>query len=75
MLEFLLFEQSLKPHTPEKFPQLVVKKFEIVLFENKTSTVKIRTPKTFAVITLKFEQDGFTIEKCIQTMQADLQTV
>ena len=25
-------------------------------------TVNIRTPKTFAVITLKFEQDGFTVE-------------
>ena len=25
-------------------------------------TIKIRTPKIFAVITLEFEQDGFTIE-------------
>ena len=30
---------------------------------------------TFAVISLKFEQSGFTIEYCIQRMQMALQTV
>ena len=39
-----------------------------------------KIPKTsdnrkIAVITLKFEQDGFTIEWCIQKMQTELQTV
>ena len=37
--------------------------------------LKIQTPKKFAVITLKFEQGGFTIEYCIQRMQTALQTV
>ena len=37
--------------------------------------LKIRTPEKFAVITLKFEQDGFTIEICFQKMQTELQTV
>ena len=36
---------------------------------------KIRTPKKFAVITLKFEQGGFTVEYYIQRMQMALQTV
>ena len=40
---------------------------KVSVFQNKycTPTIKIlniRTPKTFAVITLKFEQDGFTKE-------------
>ena len=35
----------------------------------------IQTPQKFAVITLKFEQDGFTKELCTQTMQLELQTV
>ena len=40
--------------------------------ENGTvKLLKIGTPKTFAVITLKFEQGGFTIQK----MQAEWQTV
>ena len=42
------------------------------------STVKflnIWTPKTFAVIILKFEQDGFTDDRCTQKMQLELQTV
>ena len=37
--------------------------------------LKIRTPKTFAVVTLKFEQDGFTVELCIQKKQRELQTM
>ena len=44
----------------------------------QTSTVNflnIRTPKKFVVITLKVEQDGFSLEKCIQKMQRELQTV
>ena len=28
--------------------------------------LNIRTPKKFVVIILKFEQRGFTIEKCVQ---------
>ena len=37
--------------------------------------LKIPTPKTFAVIALKFEQDSFTVEYCIQKMQTESQTV
>ena len=33
------------------------------------------TPEKFAVITLKFEQGGFTMEKCVQEMQTESQTV
>ena len=33
---------------------------------NYCKNPKIRTPEKFAVITLNFEQDGFTIEYCIQ---------
>ena len=36
---------------------------------------KIKTPKKFAVITLKFEQGGFTIEQCVQKIQTEWQTV
>ena len=36
---------------------------------------KISDTQTFAVITLKVEQDGFSLEKCIQNMQRELQTV
>ena len=36
---------------------------------------KIWTPEKFAVITLKFEQGGFTIEQCVQKMQTEWQTV
>ena len=45
---------------------------------HKITAVKIlniRTPKKFAVITLKFKQDGFTEEQCTQKMQLELQTV
>ena len=31
---------------------------------NTVKILKIRTPEKFAVITLKVEQSGFTIEKC-----------
>ena len=36
---------------------------------------KYSVPQKFAVITLKFEQDGFTKEYCTQKMQPELQTV
>ena len=36
---------------------------------------KISDPKKSAVITLKVEHDGFTLEYCIQKMQRELQTV
>ena len=35
----------------------------------------ISDTRKFAVITLKVEQDGFSLEKCIQKMQRELQTV
>ena len=38
-------------------------------------SLNIRTPEKFAVITLRFEQDGFTEEQCTQMMQPELQTV
>ena len=31
--------------------------------------------RKFAVITLEVEQDGFTLEQCIQKMQRELETV
>ena len=37
--------------------------------------LKIQTPEEFAVIILKFEQDGFTKEKCVQMMHMEWQTV
>ena len=37
--------------------------------------LNIRTPKKFAVITLKFEQNVFTKEQCTQKTQLELQTV
>ena len=37
--------------------------------------LKFRTPQKFAVITLKVEQDDFSLEKCIKKMQPELQTV
>ena len=36
---------------------------------------KISDTRKFAVITLKVEQDGFSLQKCIQKMQRKLQTV
>ena len=39
--------------------------FAKILLSYDLNTVKIlniRTPKTFAVITLKFEKDGFTVK-------------
>ena len=36
---------------------------------------KISDTQEFAVITLKKEQDGFSLEECIQKMQRELQTV
>ena len=36
---------------------------------------KISDTRIFAVITLKVEQDGFSLEYCIQKMQRELQTV
>ena len=35
----------------------------------------IQTLEKFTVITLKFEQSGFTVELCVQKMQWELQTV
>ena len=37
--------------------------------------LKFRTPEKFAVITLKFEQGGSTIEYCVQKVQMERQTV
>ena len=54
------FGHLLKSCLGLEFPSAV-----IILKLNNANTVKIlniRTPKTFAVITLKFEQDGFTEE-------------
>ena len=42
---------------------------------NTVKILKIRTPGKFAVIILKFEQCGFTIEKCVQKWQTVWQTV
>ena len=36
---------------------------------------KISDARKFAVITLKVKQDGVSLEKCIQNMQRELQTV
>ena len=36
---------------------------------------KISDTRKFAVITLKVEQDGFSLEQCTQKMQPELQTV
>ena len=36
---------------------------------------KISDTQKFAVIPLKVEQDGFSLEKCTQKMQPELQTV
>ena len=44
-------------------------------FYSTVKVLKIWTPEKVAVITLKFEQGGFTIEYCIQRMQTALQTV
>ena len=38
-------------------------------------TPKNLDTKTFAVITLNFKQDGFTVEGCVQKMQRELQSV
>ena len=35
---------------------------------------KILDTQTFAVITLKVQQDDFSLEQCIQKMQRELQT-
>ena len=43
--------------------------------EHTVKILKIQTLEKFAVITLKFEQGGFTVEKCIQKIQAEWQTV
>ena len=53
---------------------------QIPNFHSSMSTVNflnIRTPKTFVVITLKFELCGSTIEPYhrVQTMQTECQTV
>ena len=37
--------------------------------------LKFHTPANFAVVTLKFEQDGFAEEQSAQMKQMDLQTV
>ena len=36
---------------------------------------KISNTRKFVVITLKVEQDGYSLEWCIQKMQKELQTV
>ena len=48
-------------HCVSGCPDLSVHKLKLGLYLDRY-TVKIHTPKTFAVITLKFEQDGFTVE-------------
>ena len=42
---------------------------------NNVKILKFRTPEKFAVITLKFEQAGSTIEQCIQKVQMEWQTL
>ena len=48
---------------------------EFLLSKSTVTILKIQIHEKFAVITLKFEQGGFTIEWCIQKMQRELQTV
>ena len=36
---------------------------------NTVNILKIRTPEKFAVISLKFEQGGFTLEYCVHTVE------
>ena len=47
----------------------------VVCYLDTVKILNILTPQKFAVITLKFEQDGFTKKLCIQKMQPELQTV
>ena len=44
-------------------------------FHVYSKTPKNSNTQKFAVITLKVEQGGFTLEKCVQKMQRELQTV
>ena len=51
---------------------------KLISFPHTQDTVKVLnfwTPKMFAVINLKFKQRGFSIEKIIQNMQIEWQTV
>ena len=41
-------------------------KVPIKVIEYTLKILKVRTPEKFAVITLKFEQCGFTVEQCVQ---------
>ena len=45
------------------------------LYQSTGKFLNIRTTQKFAIITQKFEKDGFTKEKCTQKMQPELQTV
>ena len=55
--------RTVPPNTPDYYMYSTVK------------ILKIRTPEKTAVITLKFEQHGFTIEYCVQKMLREWQTV
>ena len=59
----------------QMFPVKTTPSFHGGLQQITIKILNIRTPQTFAVITLKFEQDGFTKELCTQKMQPELQTV
>ena len=55
---------------------LITKHIEAPLYKWAYSkSPKISDTRKFAVITLKVEQDGFSLEKCIQKMLRKLQTV
>ena len=50
-------------------------KFKSMGNSNTVNFLNIQTPKTFVVITLKFEPYGSTIELQVQTMQTEWQMV
>ena len=66
-------------HTQSKTLDISLILQVIFYFKDATNvyhkTPKISDTRKFAVITLKVEQDGFTLEYCIQKLQGELQTV
>ena len=49
--------------------------WDVCCFLNYCKNPKFSDTRKFLIITLKVEQDGFSLEKCIQKMQRELQTV
>ena len=45
------------------------------MIQSTVKILKVRTPQKVAVITLKFEQDVFMIDKYVQKVQKEWQTV